>query len=69
MEDKEGCDAGEGDDHSPVCIAGNGFAVEANIDSGEEGAEDQSEDANVVDAEPEIGNFSGMAHQCVVDGG
>lgn len=40
MQDEEGGEERQDEDHRPVCVAGDGVAVETYVDSREEGAED-----------------------------
>ena len=48
MQDEEGRQEGQGCDHGPVSIAQARLAVEAGPDAGEEAAEDQGKNADVI---------------------
>lgn len=69
MQDQDRGDEGQDADHAPISIAEEGVAEKANVDAGEEGAEDQGQNADVVDAQPQGGDGRRVVHQCVVERG
>jgi len=68
MQDKDGSDHTQSNDHSPVHSLESRLTVEANEDPGEERAQDEGQDSNVIEAKKERRDRERMVHERMVAG-
>ncbi len=66
MQDEDGGEGAEDEDHGPVGIQMDVRVIKADVDAREEGAHDQNQNADIVDAQPERRDGERVVDQCVV---